>query len=121
MRQKYPDAHGQLRKLRVGKMVAQGAHASAAFLCDIINSGRELTYAEELWIGEHFVKVCVGVDTEEELRALHAKALEMGITANLIVDSGYTEFHGQPTVTALGLGPDWAEILDPLTGNLELL
>jgi len=39
----------------------------------------------------------------------------------LITDSGKTEFHGQPTRTCLAIGPDVADKIDPITGQLELL
>jgi PTH2 family peptidyl-tRNA hydrolase len=38
----------------------------------------------------------------------------------MIQDSGRTEFHGQPTLTACAIGPDLAERIDEITGDLTL-
>ncbi len=35
-------------------------------------------------------------------------------------DEGATEFAGVPTVTALAVGPDYSDLLDPVTGWLDL-
>jgi PTH2 family peptidyl-tRNA hydrolase len=61
------------------------------------------------------------VDSEEELMQIHDKALEAGLEVHLITDSGRTEFHGQPTRTCLAIGPDEADRIDAITGQLQLL
>jgi PTH2 family peptidyl-tRNA hydrolase len=68
-----------------------------------------------------FAKVCVRCNCEEELMAIHDKAIEMGLEVHLITDSGRTEFHGKPTRTCLAIGPDDASKIDLVTGDLELL
>ncbi len=65
-------------------------------------------------------KICVYVDSEEELLALDQKAREADVTTALILDAGFTEFHGQPTYTALAFEPLEAERADELTGGLPL-
>ena len=60
-------------------------------------------------------------DSEEELMGIHDKALDAGLEVHLITDSGKTEFHGEATDTCLAIGPDEAEKIDEITGNLELL
>ena len=47
-------------------------------------------------------------------------ARDNGIKHNLIIDNGATEFNGAPTATALAIGSDESEVLDPLFGNLKL-
>jgi PTH2 family peptidyl-tRNA hydrolase len=149
MRTKYPDGKGGTRKLRTGKMIAQGAHASMAFLTrrlcvedqavlpildfngnpivlDTILRNSDfrrvhLTQEEQLWIEHKFTKICVYVETEEELLAVHQAALDAGLTASLIQDAGDTEFDGQPTYTAVGIGPHLSSKLKPVTGHLPLL
>ncbi len=37
----------------------------------------------------------------------------------MVIDAGATEFAG-PTTTALAIGPDYDELIDPITGGLEL-
>ena len=107
-------------KMRRGKEIAQGAHASMAFLSDIITGNEKLTLSESLWLNGSFTKICLRVDSEEELRAIDAKARELGITSKVIVDNGKTEFNGVKTATCLALGPDTAALINGLTGELKL-
>jgi PTH2 family peptidyl-tRNA hydrolase len=113
-------------KMRRGKQIAQGAHASMSFLCRRLHaqgfiSLDDLSPNELTWLTGSFAKVCCRVNSEEELMAIHDKAVELGLEVHLITDSGKTEFHGQPTRTCLAIGPDEAEKIDPVTGHLELL
>ena len=52
---------------------------------------------------------------------IHDKALEAGLEVHLITDRGKTEFHGEPTNTCLAIGPDEADKIDEITGDLQLL
>lgn len=72
------------------------------------------------WFDAGVAKVCVYVDSEEELLDLHRRAREMGFVSALIRDAGHTEFHGEPTYTCLALEPLYADQVDPLTGDLPL-
>src|SRR5260370_34308103 len=120
-------------KVRRGKEISQGAHASIAWLTSRLEPDRhyddsnggawvegELSDAVWLWVQGNFRKICCTVNTEEELLALCDKAKAAGIVYELIEDSGLTEFGGQPTFTAAAFGPDWDENLDPVTGDLVL-
>lgn len=49
-------------------------------------------------------KVCLVVDTTDELRALEA-AYRPVCGVSLVTDAGLTCFDGVPTVTCLGIGP----------------
>lgn len=50
------------------------------------------------WFQKGVAKICVYVDSEEELLAIHRKAKKAGILSALICDNGLTEFHGsRPT------------------------
>jgi PTH2 family peptidyl-tRNA hydrolase len=73
-----------------------------------------------MWLDGPFAKVAVGVDTEEELLALHDAALKFGIPCRLITDAGRTEFNGVPTKTALAIGPGDPDKIHALTGHLKL-
>jgi PTH2 family peptidyl-tRNA hydrolase len=122
--------------MRKGKMVAQGAHASMAAILnqgrywsdhDKINGERVIEFKLTLdnrmlgWLNGNFKKVCVYVNSEEELLALHQKAKDLGIITVLITDSGLTEFNGVPTNTCIAVGPDFEEKVDQVTGGLPLL
>lgn len=101
--------------MRKGKMVAQGAHASiGAFLLtpqQDIDSWRN---------GFNGVKICVGVDSEQELTDIYHSGKMAGLPAYLVLDIGKTEFK-EPTYTAVAIGPAKAEEIDLITGKLKLL
>lgn len=46
------------------------------------------------------------------------KAKEDRLNTVLIRDNGSTEF-SEPTVTCIGIGPDWEENIDLVTGHLK--
>lgn len=119
-------------KMRRGKEIAQGSHASIAFLTRKIQrylndvKYEEKHFAEYIspieldWINGIFAKVCVRVNSEEELLEIERKAKEAGLECHLITDRGLTEFGGVPTHTCLAVGPDESEKIDAITGHLEL-
>lgn len=115
--------------MRKGKMIAQGAHASMAWLAKRVVEHRDnqhsssvsLFRVEEEWIYGAFTKICVRVDSEEELIAIYDNALEAGLTSHLITDNGLTEFNGIPTKTCCAIGPNSAQDIDQITGHLKLL
>lgn len=123
MRVKYPDGKGGTTGLRKGKLIAQGSHASMSFLVKRLQTEvvPVWTQPELEWLQGSFVKVCVSVDSEEELLEIYKKAKEAGLEAHLITDLGRTEFHNEPTNTCLAIGPDYASKIDPITGDLTLL
>ena len=113
-------------KMRRGKQIAQGAHASMSFLCRLLQQQQsvsldDFTDAERAWLAGSFAKVCCRVDSEEELLAIHRQATDAGLQVHLITDSGKTEFHGVPTRTCLAIGPDDTGKIDQVTGHLQLL
>jgi peptidyl-tRNA hydrolase, PTH2 family len=108
--------------MRRGKEIAQGAHASMIWLAlRIREAGYTFNDAERRWLDGAFTKVCVRVDSEEELLTVVEKARESGVLVQLCVDAGRTEFHGVPTPTCCAVGPDFPERIDPITGHLKLL
>ena len=119
-------------KMRRGKEIAQGSHASMAFMshllrgvsycrsCATAHSGQALSKVQREWVDGSFAKVCLQVNSEAELIDVFHKAQEAGLTVHLITDSGKTEFGGVPTNTCLAIGPDYPEKIDPITGSLKL-
>lgn len=110
--------------MRRGKEIAQCAHASIAFLSHYVRKGNNhnvpLSEAEQLWLDGIFTKVCLQVNSEEELLRVYEEALRANLTVHLIEDRGLTEFHGKPTKTCLAIGPDYNERIDAVTGGLQL-
>lgn len=105
--------------MRKGKMIAQGAHASMAPILEAYRNN-SFTKATTEWLSTRFTKICVYVNSEQELLDVYQKAKDAGIQCALIKDAGLTEFK-EPTHTAVGIGPAYPEEIDPITGNLPLL
>lgn len=103
-------------KMSRGKEISQGSHASMLFLL----RKKSLTKVEKLWVESGMKKVCVRVDSEQELLDLNKMAKELQLECNLVKDSGKTEFGGISTLTCLALGPDYAHLVDRVTGKLKL-
>jgi PTH2 family peptidyl-tRNA hydrolase len=67
-----------------------------------------------------FTKICVYVNTEQELDDVYNKAKDSGLNCAMIEDNGVTEFHGVKTKTCCSIGPDTDARLKPITGHLPL-
>ena len=111
--------------MRRGKEISQGAHAAMAFLSNRIRGKNKeglihLTEQQWQWIEGMFTKICVKVNSEQELLDIETKAKAAGIECHVITDNGLTEFNGVPTKTCLALGPDTSENIDPITKHLPL-
>ena len=125
-------------KMRKGKIAAQAGHACIDAVLQALqkedrmndlkmsadgmtlnNSDKPSSPLSE-WFSSGCTKVCVYVDSEEELLAIADEAQKRGIIAAVITDWGLTEFHGEHTKTCLALEPLPAEVADELTGGLPL-
>lgn len=127
-------------KMRKGKIAAQAGHACVEAVLMALARERRLdevrltpdeswVYLDDAgtqptplsdWFDAGVAKVCVYVDSEEELLELAQKGRDLGFLVALIRDAGYTEFHGEPTYTCLAFEPLRGEQIDPLTGDLPL-
>jgi PTH2 family peptidyl-tRNA hydrolase len=127
-------------KMRKGKLVAQGAHASTAVILELLFGeygsrtwevdGKKSVVKAKVeidmntpfyqWISRIFKKVVVGGSLSEIIEA-YKKAKSAGIPCSLIEDKGLTEFGGKITITACAIGPDDPDKIDKITGHLSLL
>ncbi len=116
-------------KMRRGKEVAQGAHASMKVIFDnnwyYDLKSKSLTIEnvnEDIitWLNGIFTKICVTVNSEQELIDIYNEAKENDIPCSIIQDNGLTEFHNVPTYTCCAIGPYDSEKLDLITGHLPL-
>lgn len=123
--------------MRKGKIAAQCCHASLKVFFDIMNSDNERDcgvdgtrgkcytfYANpEMteWIDGIFTKICVSVDSEQELLNVYNQSKDAKLPCSLITDSGLTEFNGVPTITCCAIGPANTDEIDKITGRLKLL
>lgn len=122
-------------KMRRGKEIAQGSHASMAFLTEKAQYKGLFSFwiglflliwtvikiwfhkPSRQWLQSSYAKVTCRVDSEADLNLLHEAAKKLGVKSKLIIDSGRTEFNGVPTPTALALGPDESDKIDQISGE----
>jgi len=87
-----------------GKIASQAGHAyvQTVLQCIQVDPSREQAYHSD-GIG---TKVCLEAKDLSTLLRAYNEAVEAGIPCALITDQGHMSFHGgEPTVTALGIGP----------------
>ena len=118
--------------MRKGKIAAQSCHASLKIFFD-----RMERYYNSLdmetdtfmchmtpdmveWKEGAFTKICLYVNSEEELLDIVRLSKQAGLPTALITDSGKTEFNGVPTNTCCAIGPAMASKIDVITGELNL-
>lgn len=113
--------------MRKGKIAAQSAHASMGAILNLSTTENNKivvdisSSAVNEWLTGRFTKICLSVDSEEELLEIYQSAIDNGLNVKLITDAGLTEFNGVPTKTCLAIGPDQPEKIDPITRHLKLL
>lgn len=119
-------------KMRKGKIAAQATHATKLMLLQYaefdeegfsldFNKFGEHAEAFKFWISDKFTTAVVSVDSENEFLDIEKRAKEKGLIVAKIRDSGKTEFHGVPTLTALSIGPASIEAFEGVTDKLKLL
>lgn len=119
-------------KMTKGKIIAQCSHASLGVILQMMD--KTITEEGEVrtldihkgsnldnWINGIFTKVCVYVESEEDLIDIYNKAKLNNLPVVLIEDSGLTMFNGVKTKTCLAIGPCESEKIDAITGSLRLL
>ena len=108
--------------MRKGKMIAQGCHASLG--------AANQHYNEYEWEINGHTKICVRIDSLEELEEIYKTVSKWNNKASFpkdyipiykVTDAGRTEFHDVPTVTCMAIGPARDELIDKFTGHLKLL
>lgn len=109
-------------KMRRGKEIAQGAHASGMWLsaliqhCVEIQTVPALSYAEREWLFGKFTKAVLQTPDGASLLEVYEAARAVGLRVELVTDAGQTEFGGVPTVTCCAIGPDEVSAIDKVTG-----
>lgn len=80
-----------------------------------------LTPEMQKWMFDgSFTKICLGVNSLQELQNIANNAKDAGLEVHIVTDSGKTEFK-EPTITCLAIGPNEASKIDLVTGHLKLL
>jgi peptidyl-tRNA hydrolase, PTH2 family len=103
-------------KNRKGKIGSQCGHAAVAAYKTADRN--DPAFIE--WDTQEFTKICVSVNSEQELLSVAGKAKDSGLNVAVIRDAGHTEFHGVPTLTCLAIGPAYGYAFEGLTSQLPL-
>lgn len=111
--------------MRRGKEIAQGSHASMAWLVERYRRAGGFAFglseAEREWLtAGKSAKIVAQVPDEPTLLAVYERARAAGVEVHLITDAGRTEFGGVPTRTALAVGPDYSDRVNLVTRDLKL-
>ena len=101
-------------KMPKGKLAAQAAHASVDA---VLNSKKKLI---KLWKSQGMKKVCLKVDSLDQLLLILEKAKECRLQTAIITDAGKT-FFNEPTITCGAIGPDFTNSIDEITKELKML
>lgn len=102
-----------------GKIASQAGHAylDSYLACLSTNPQQAAEYKED----HHGIKVCLRAKNLASLYRAKDEADKLNIPNALITDLGYTCFEGQPTITALGLGPARQDQIKQITRRFQLL
>ncbi|KAL8945573.1 MAG: hypothetical protein Q9222_007898 [Ikaeria aurantiellina] len=104
-----------------GKIAAQSSHATLACYRALSSTfPTSLNPVLKQWERMGQAKVVVQAKNEEELETLQAKALSLGLCAQIIHDAGRTQI-ASGSATVLGVGPGPKSVVDRVTGGLKLL
>lgn len=122
-------------KMSKGKIGAQAAHASEAFITGhwqrvnedprqpvsfIYTPPAAQLAAFDHWLDKSFKKIVLWVDSERELLDLYHKVITTtSLMVERIDDSGLTEFNNVETLTCIGIGPAWDHEFLGLTDHLK--
>jgi peptidyl-tRNA hydrolase, PTH2 family len=101
-----------------GKIAAQCSHATLA--CYKALQRQSPSPLLRRWERHGQAKVALQVKSEDELLELQAKAMSLGIVAEVIADAGRTQI-AAGSHTVLGIGPAPKSVVDLVTGHLKLL
>ena len=101
-----------------GKVAAQAGHAYLDAYLQALELKPEIA---ELYKSEHHgIKVCLAVSSLDDLLKAELKSKLIGLPHALITDLGYTQFEGQSTITALGIGPATKDEIKRIVGSFPL-
>jgi peptidyl-tRNA hydrolase len=103
-----------------GKIASQTGHA---YLGAFLQSSPDIQKEYHKEFPEHpGTKICLKCPSLEHLLIAEEKAKEAGISFFKVTDSGCKNFfNGEPTITALGLGPATKDQIKHITRRFQLM
>ena len=108
------------QRIPKGKYVAQAGHAYVALATQYPAKDPKGELHKQ-WFDNSFVKIALQTNSLEDLLNIYMSALDAGLNVTLVTDKGDTQFGGVPTITCIGLGPDYSIEIDKFTGHLKSL
>ena len=111
-------------KIKTGKLIAQGAHASLKVFLDdglnLTNTSKIVEIADFMadWMRAGFTKIVLACESEEELLKYYDEAQRNKLPSSLIRDAARTEFE-EPTFTCIAIGPGPSKKIDKIVGHLK--
>jgi len=107
--------------MNCGKMCSQASHAALGTFLRCQDPATIAEYHSE-FPTHPGTKVCLGAKNLHALMRAKAEAEAAGIPTYLVTDSGcHNFFNGEPTVTALGLGPASKDQIKHITKRFQLI
>ncbi|BFI73229.1 peptidyl-tRNA hydrolase [Nanoarchaeota archaeon] len=100
-----------------GKLCVQVAHAAVECVLEQLKKDKKIV---EEWRNEGGKKIVVYVENLDKLMEIYNKSVQEGLNTVLIKDAGLTQLP-PGTITCIGIGPDYEEKIDKITGSLKLL
>ncbi|KAI4161754.1 MAG: hypothetical protein LQ342_004586 [Letrouitia transgressa] len=102
-----------------GKIAAQCSHATLNCYCALSSSAVKPPFLKR-WDRQGQATIVTQVPSEEEMLLLQAKAISLGLCAQVVRDAGRTQI-ASGSATVLGVGPGPKMMVDEVTGGLRLL
>lgn len=105
----------------LGKTASQAGHAYLGAFLQCKDLEILKAYHAEFPVSPG-TKICLQVDNLDQLLIAEEKAKEAGLSFFRVVDSGCQNFfNGEPTITALGIGPSKKREIEHITKKFKLL
>lgn len=105
----------------IGKIASQAGHSFLGSFLQCKDSNIIKAYHSE-FPESTGTKICLQVSNLDQLLRAESQAQEAGLSFFRVVDSGCKNFfNGEPTITALGIGPATKDQINHITRRLKLM
>ena len=107
--------------MATGKIASQAGHAYLGAYLQCKDSKAIAEYHSE-FPSSPGTKVCLQISNLDQLLRAEQLASEAGLSFFRVVDSGCSNFYnGEPTITALGIGPATKSQINHITKRFKLM
>jgi len=105
-------------RMSPGKLAVQVAHASVDAALRSLRNERWRRWLDE-WVSQGMKKVVVKGGVEEDLLRIYEECVRRDLPCSIVRDAGRTELE-PGTLTAVCVGPAPSNMVDEITGKLQL-